>query len=289
MERRVLGRTGLATSVFGFGGIVVASMDQADANRAVAEAVERGVNYFDVAPTYWDAEDRLGPALEPFRDRVVLACKTTKRTKKDAAAELRQSLKKLRTDHFDIFQLHGLDDEDEIEMALGPDGALGAFREAKDEGLIRFIGFSAHNEEAALRLMERFDFDTVLFPINWAYWLTGRRGEEVLRWAGGRNMGRIAMKALARRPWRDGEEKAKADFSKCWYRPIYDDPEMASLALRFTLSRDVHVALSPGDVRMLRLGLDIVEHNDTRAGLSVAEIEKLGALALKTQPIFSVQ
>lgn len=138
-------------------------------------------------------------------------------------------------------------------MALGPDGALGAFREAKDEGLIRFIGFSAHNEEAALRLMERFDFDTVLFPINWAYWLTGRRGEEVLRWAGGRNMGRIAMKALARRPWRDGEEKAKADFSKCWYRPIYDDPEMASLALRFTLSRDVHVALSPGDVRMLRL------------------------------------
>ena len=89
MERRVLGRTGLATSVFGFVGIVVASMDQADANRAVAEAVERGVNCFDVAPTYWDAEDRLGPALEPFRDRVVLACKTTKRTKKDAAAELR--------------------------------------------------------------------------------------------------------------------------------------------------------------------------------------------------------
>lgn len=283
MEKRILGKTGAEVSVFGFGGIVVASMEQDEANRTVAEAVDRGVNYFDVAPSYGDAEDRLGPALQPYRTRVTLACKTAKRTRKEAADELRQSLQKLRTDHFDVYQLHALDKRDEIETALGPGGALEAFVEARDKGLVRYIGFSAHSEEATLTLMERFDFDTVLFPVNWVYWLKGHKGEEVLRVAEQKNMGRIAMKGLVHRVWLHGEEKA---YPKCWYRPIFDNPELAALALRFTLSRDVHVALSPGDARMLRLGLDIVLQSDTHAGLSAPEVKRLSEIAAETELIF---
>src|SRR6476619_6415083 len=100
MERRLLGETGRELSIVGFGGIVVMDTEPPEASRLVAEAVDRGVNYFDVAPSYGNAEERLGPALEPYRDRVFLACKTQKRTKQDAAAELRDSLRRMRTDHF---------------------------------------------------------------------------------------------------------------------------------------------------------------------------------------------
>src|SRR6266545_2218329 len=102
MERRELGRTGEALSIVGFGGIVVMDVEPPEASRLVAEAIDRGVNYFDVAPSYGNAEERLGPALEPYRDQVFLACKTGKRTKTAAAAELRESLGRMRTDHFDL-------------------------------------------------------------------------------------------------------------------------------------------------------------------------------------------
>src|SRR4051812_27033325 len=121
MQRRQLGKTGLDVSIIACGGIVVTDTPQAEANDIIAEAVDRGINYFDVAPSYGDAEVKLGPALEPHRHGVYLACKTGKRDKAGAAAELRQSLKNLRTDHFDVYQLHGLTKMEELEQALGPD------------------------------------------------------------------------------------------------------------------------------------------------------------------------
>ncbi|MGB9900592.1 MAG: aldo/keto reductase [Pseudothermotoga sp.] len=171
MEKRVLGRTGERLSVVGFGGIVVMNESVDSAKRIVARAVERGINYFDVAPSYGDAEEKLGPALEPYRDQVFLACKTMERTKEGAWRELNESLKRLRTDHLDLYQFHAVTTLDEVEAIFSPNGAMETFLKAREEGLIRYIGFSAHSEEAALAMLEKFDFDTVLFPLNWASWL----------------------------------------------------------------------------------------------------------------------
>src|SRR5213593_2445021 len=124
MERRPLGETGEELSIIGFGGIVVMNVEPGEASRLVAEAVDRGVNYFDVAPSYGNAEERLVPALAPHRDRVFLACKTGKRDKAEAAHELRESLRRMQTDPFDLYQLHALTTMEEMEQALGPGGAM---------------------------------------------------------------------------------------------------------------------------------------------------------------------
>lgn len=283
MLKRELGRTRKKVSIFGFGGIVVKDMVQENANKIVKEAIDKGINYFDVAPNYGDAQERLGPALKPYRDQVVLACKTDKRTREEARKELHESLKLLQTDYFDVYQLHGIDDPEEIETALGDGGALEAFEEARDNGLIHNIGFSCHSQPAALKLIREYDFDTVLFPFNWCYWLKQGAGPGLLEKARSRNMGIIAMKALAHRPWKENEDDNF--YPNCWYKPIYDDPELASKALRFTLAQPISIALSPGDARMLRLGLDIIEDKE-KIEISEKEIKELKKLAYKIKPIF---
>lgn len=255
MEMRTLGRTGEKVSAFGFGGIVVMEMPQEEANRAVSEAVDAGINYYDVAPSYGDAQQKLGPALKPYRNKVLLTCKTQMRDAAGARRELEDSLKMLETDHFDVYQLHAIDDPAEIDQALAPGGALEAVLDAKRQGLVRFVGFSCHHEEAALKLISMFDFDTVLFPFNWTYWLGKGVGPKVIEAAQKRNMGIIAMKSTAHRSWLEGEEHS---YPKLWYKPITDNEKLASMALRFTLSRPVSLALSPGDIRMLRLGISAV-------------------------------
>jgi aryl-alcohol dehydrogenase-like predicted oxidoreductase len=279
MEQRILGRTGYKVSVFAFGGIVVRDTVQAEADRIVTEAVDRGINYFDVAPSYGNSQDILGPALRPYRGRVYLACKTEGRTGEAARADLENSLRLLHTDYFDIYQLHGVSPGD-LGTITGKGGALEALIEARGKGLIRNIGFSTHFDSVALALMNAFDFDSMLFPVNWACSIRNGLGEESLKRAAERNMARIAIKALADKAKEPGDD----GYPKCWYRPIFDNPALAELALRYTLSRDVHTAVSPGDVRMLRLGLSIVEkHGGKPAPLSSAEFEELKKTALKTE------
>ena len=156
MKRRPLGRTGESLSVIGFGAIVFVNEGTEFARDTVARAIDAGVNYFDMGPRYGkgEAEERGGPAIEPYRDRIFLAEKTGERTKDEAAAQLRQSLKRMRTDHFDLYQFHGVRTMEEVETIVGPGGALEAFIAARDEGLVRFLGSSAHSEEAALALMD---------------------------------------------------------------------------------------------------------------------------------------
>src|ERR1044072_8898736 len=120
MERRALGKTGEELSIVGFGGIVGKDGEPPDASRLVAEAVDRGVNYFDVAPSYGNAEERLGPALEPYRDGALLPWKTGNRARDEAAEELRDSLRRLRTGHFDLYQLHAMTTREDLETATGP-------------------------------------------------------------------------------------------------------------------------------------------------------------------------
>jgi predicted aldo/keto reductase-like oxidoreductase len=254
LERRSLGRTGVKLSMLGFGGLVLKDTTREQARDWVKMAYEAGVNYFDVAPSYGNAEERLGPALEPFRKEVFLACKTAQRKAAGATAELERSLNLLRTDHFDLYQLHYVTTSQDVETIFGPEGAIKAFEDAKEAGKVRFLGFSAHSVEAALALMERFAFDTILFPVNYATWHAGNFGPQVLAQAQEKQMGILALKAMAKRPWPKGAPRTSP---KCWYEPM-TDPDEALAGLRFTLSHPVTAAIHPADDTCLKLALDLV-------------------------------
>jgi aryl-alcohol dehydrogenase-like predicted oxidoreductase len=139
VAKRRLGKTGVDLSIIALGGVAVMDTEQSFANNLVAEAFDRGINYYDVAPEYGNAQERLGPALEPYRQRVFLACKTLERSKDGAATELEHSLKLLRTDYVDLYQLHALTKMEDLEKAAGPGGALETFVAARQAGKVRFI------------------------------------------------------------------------------------------------------------------------------------------------------
>ena len=279
LERRALGRTGERLSIIGFGGIVVMNATPAEASSRVAHAIDRGVNYFDVAPSYGNAEERLGPALEPYRRQVFLACKTQERSRAGAQAELEGSLKRLRTDHVDLYQLHAVTTREDVDQILGPGGALEAFTAARTAGKARFLGFSAHSVDAALRLIDAFAFDTILFPVNFATWHAGNFGPQVLEAAQRKSMGILALKSMARRPWPEGAPKT---FAKCWYEPL-STADAAREGLRFTLSHPVTAAIPPGDESLFAMALDLAA--DFRP-LSPAEAEAIKRKGLETTPIF---
>lgn len=279
MPRRGLGLTGERLSIMGFGGLVVMEKPQEHANQSVARAVDLGINYFDVAPTYGDAEDRLGPALEPYRKSVFLACKTTQRMAAEATEELHASLRTLRTDYVDLYQLHAIRKREDVETAFGPGGAMEAFLKAREEGKTRFLGFSAHSVEAAMAAMDRFDFDTILFPINYVAWWKGAFGPQVVARAREKKMGILALKALARGPWPEGVEHT---YPPCWYEPI-TDPEEAQLALRFTLGQSVTAAIPPGNEELFWFTLGL---SQTVEPLSKAEEQKLRSMADAATPLF---
>ena len=272
MKFRKLGKTGLNVSEISFGGIMLMDTPQKEANQIVKNAVKKGINFFDVGPTYGNAQNILGPALKPFRDKVYLANKTEPgQTKEQVRKDMEESLKLLDTDYFDLYQLHEVTDENALNSALGEGGALEAIIEAKEEGLVKNIGFSAHKEWAALKLIKSYNFDTVMFPINWNYWFNYNQGPEVIKKAREKEMGIIAIKALAQRQWQDGRQNNY----NTWYKPIYDNDRLAELALEFTLSQDVDTAVSPGDNRMIDLALNIYQKNDENLKISEAEIEEL--------------
>ncbi|MFW5686698.1 MAG: aldo/keto reductase [Halanaerobium sp.] len=272
MKFRKLGKTALNVSEISFGGIMLMDTPQKEANQIVETAVKKGINFFDVGPTYGNAQNILGPALKPFRDKVYLANKTEPgQTKNQVRKDMEESLRLLETDYFDLYQLHEVTDEDALNSALGNGGALEAIIKAKEEGLVKNIGFSAHKEWAALKLIKSYDFDTVMFPINWNYWFNYNQGPQVIKKAREKEMGIIAIKALAQRQWQDGRQNNY----NTWYKPIYDNQRLAELALKFTLSQDVDTAVSPGDKRMLDLALNIYEENNEDLKISEAELEEL--------------
>jgi predicted aldo/keto reductase-like oxidoreductase len=272
MKFRKLGKTALNVSEITFGGIMLMDTPQKEADQIVETAVKKGINFFDVGPTYGNAQNILGPALKPFRNKVYLANKTEPgQTKEQVRRDMEESLELLETDYFDLYQLHEVTDEEALNSALGDGGALEAIIEAKEEGLVKNIGFSAHKEWAALKLIKSYDFDTVMFPINWNYWFNYNQGPEVIKKAREKEMGIIAIKAMAQRQWQDGRQ----DNYNTWYKPIYDNDHLAELALKFTLSQDVDTAVSPGDRRMLDLALKIYDKNNEKLKISEAELEEL--------------
>ncbi len=272
-------RDEVSLSILGLGGMLLVGMEQS--SRIVEEALARGINYFDVAPFYGsgEAEQKMGIALAPHREKVFLACKTLERSAKGARSELNNSLRRLRTDHLDLYQFHAVSDMEEVNEIFAPGGALETFIQARAEGKIRYIGFSAHSVEAAMALLDRFQFDSILFPVNFICFARGNFGPQVIAKAKELNVARLAIKAMAHGPWRKGEKKK---YPNCWYRPI-DDREMARQALRFTLSEGVTATIPPGDELLFRMALELAPELDP---MGAEERAQLVAGTRRLRPLF---
>jgi aryl-alcohol dehydrogenase-like predicted oxidoreductase len=258
IARRTLGKTGEQLSIIGFGGIVVMNEETAAASNIVAEAVDRGINYFDIAPSYGNAQERLGPALAPYRKNCFLACKTEGRMKDDSRKQLEESLRLLKTDHVDLYQFHALTKMTDLDRVLGPGGAMETMEAAKKEGKIRYIGFSVHSAETALAAMDRYNFDTVLFPVNWVLFTQAGFGPQILKRAQEKKMGILALKGMAKTVW-PADQKQNHREPKCWYQPA-GFPDEASLGLRWTLGHPITAAIPPGDERYFRLAMDVAQN-----------------------------
>jgi predicted aldo/keto reductase-like oxidoreductase len=282
VPRRVLGRTGLKVSVVVFPGLALIHHDQKGSTEGLRAALDRGVNYFDVAPAYGngDCETKMGAGLAGIdRGRFVLACKTKVRDKEGARKELERSLERLKTDHFDLYQLHHLRRPDEVRQALGPGGAMEALVKAKEEGKVKHLGFSAHTTKAALLALNGFPFDTVMFPINFVELLSKGIGREVLDLASQKGAAVLGMKTLSRGSWPKDVERTR----KWWYRSM-ETPDEVGLALRFTLSQPGVVAAVPPSF------LDLLEKTIAAAAdcrpVTEAEVAQLRDLAKASVSVF---
>jgi len=256
MKKNILGKTGMEISAVIFGGIIVGGETAEDCMRYVSYAIEKGVNYFDVAPSYGNAQEMLSPALAPYRKSVYLACKSTVRSSgiKD---ELYNSLKVLKTDYFDVYQLHGLSSQKDVDEAFSKDGAMEVLLRAKEDGYIRHIGITAHSEDAAIQALAYYDFATVMFPVNWALSIDRGLGDKLINICKYNNKGVLAIKALAHRLWADGNEQKR--FPKSWCKTIYDNDALAKAAIKYTLSKGAHGIAPPGNFEQF---VYIAEHID---------------------------
>jgi len=281
-------KNGIELSVIALGGIVVCGLEQSESDRRVAAAFDRGVNYFDCAPSYFDgeAEMKLGQSLRPYRSRVFLAEKTGKRDAAGAQAELDRTLERFHTDHVDLYQFHAVASMEDVDQILAPGGAAETFVKAKKEGKARHLGFSAHNAPAAIRLMDAMELDSVLFPVNANAWENGGFGPQILAKAKLKGLARMALKALAFGLWPETMKPEDRKYGKkCWYEPI-DDREMARMALRFTLNQEITAAVPPGDERIWDLALELV--SGPLPPLSGEELAQLKTHIGVLQPVFHV-
>ena len=281
IPKRTYGSTKQRLSIIGFGGMVVKDVTTREAANYVAEAVDRGVNYFDVAPFYGNAQQRLGPALKPYRQKCFLACKTLERDAAGAAQELKESLRLLKTDYFDLYQLHALSDTDEVDEAFARGGAMETLLKAKEDGTIRHLGFSAHSEEAAHAAMDRFAFDSILFPLSFPIWYGADFGPSVYRRAKKAGMGIMALKAMAHRQWPRGKRRR---WNKTFYEP-FDDIDRAALGLRFTLHLPVDALFPPGHWELFQMALDLAQAR-ALVPLNRRERKIIRQIAEQAEPIF---
>jgi predicted aldo/keto reductase-like oxidoreductase len=255
VQTREYGTTGQQLSIIAFAGIVVKDETAENSSRYVSWAIDQGINYFDVAPGYGNAQNMLGPALEQYRNDVFLACKTKERDAKAARADLENSLKLLKTDHFDLYQMHAMTTEEDLETVTGPGGALEVLVKAREEGLVKNLGFSAHSAEVAIELMNRFDFDSVLFPVNYTTWFESGFGPQIMNEAEKCGVARLALKGAAHHALEDRNDRVR---EKCWYAPI-EDRELLKLALRWTLSQPITAAIPPGDPELWQMAVEVAQ------------------------------
>lgn len=253
IPRMMFGRTGHESTRTLFGAAALGSVSQEDADRTLEVLLKYGVNHIDTAASYGDAELRIGPWMKEHRNAFFLATKTGERTYEKARAEIHRSLERMRTDHVDLIQLHAVIQEDELETALGPGGALEAAVEARNEGLVRFIGITSHTLDAPVihrKALEQFDFDSVLLPLNFPLYSNPQYQEafdELAEVCQRKNVAVQTIKSICRRPW---EEKAER-FASCWYEPLMDQ-NAVDKAVHWVLGHPVQGFLNTvGDIHVL--------------------------------------
>jgi aryl-alcohol dehydrogenase-like predicted oxidoreductase len=258
------GRTGHVSTRTLFGAAALSRVTQDEADRAMEVVLRYGVNHIDVAASYGDAELRLGPWMERMRDRFFLATKTGERTYQGARDQIRRSLERLRVSQVDLIQLHNLAQPDEWDVAMGPDGALRAAIEARDAGLVRFIGVTGHGLGIAKmhrRSLERFDFDSVLLPYNYVLMQNPQYAadfEALVALCQQRNVAVQTIKSITRAPWGD-----RPHTTATWYEPLQDQADV-DLAVHWVLGRPGVFLNTVGDVKVLPKVLDAASRFTTR-------------------------
>ncbi len=273
IEKLVFGRTGHLSTRTLFGAAAFGPVTQLEADRSMEVLMRYGVNHIDTAASYGDAEQRLGPWMEKYRSEFFLATKTGDRKYAEARDSIRRSLERLRTDHLDLLQLHAVVEDSEWEEATGPGGALEAAIEAREQGLVRFIGITSHSLYAPAihkKSLERFDFDSVLLPFNYMLAQNPRYladFNELADICRARNVAMQLIKTLERRPW--GERTQRYD---TWYEP-FDEQWAVDLATHYGLSQAGKFINTAGDIRVLPMMLDAASRYE--GAPSDAEMQEL--------------
>lgn len=272
METRPLGETSQESTVLTFGAIALDFLDQDDADELTEAVLDRGVNHVDVAPQYGTAEVKLAPTLADRREEVFLGCKTLERGYEGAWEKLEESLDRLGVDHIDLYQFHGVTETDEVDAITADDGALKAYREAQEEGIIDHIGLTSHGHPDVIRdAVERIpDLETVMFPVNAT--VAAKDDPEhayldLARDLSDRGLGVISIKTFAKQPWPEDLDEDERPYHT-WYEP-YDDPAELERCLRFTLSQEgVTTLTNAGDPRLVE---PILEAADSFEPMSADE------------------
>lgn len=256
IEKIPFGRTGHNSTRTLFGAAAMGRVTQAEADATLDVLLKYGVNHIDTAASYGDAELRIGPWMPRHRDKFFLATKTEKRTYKEAKEELHRSLERMRVDSVDLWQMHILVDPQEWETAMGPGGALEAFIEAREQGLVRFLGVTGHGITVAkmhMRSLERFDFDSVLLPYNYPMMQNAEYAadlEALYKVCREKNVAFQTIKGICRRPWGD-----KKPTRACWYEPFEDQADI-DRAVHYVLARPGAFINTVGDIYLLPRVLD---------------------------------
>lgn len=284
MQTRPFGRTGHHSTAAILGGFAFSRATQEETDRLMELAIEYGVNHIDIAPSYGHAEKRLGPWLARERERFFVGCKTMERSRKGAAKELRESLQRLQVESLDLYQIHAITNQQELDAALEPGGAIEALEQAREDGLTRFLGITGHGVEAPelfLQALERFDFDSLLFPVNFVQYADPdyrAQCEQLLEVCREREVGTMIIKSIARGPWGEKEQSRIT-----WYEP-FEEQQLIQAGVNFALSQPVTGICTAGDPGLLPAVLEACQNYQP---LSLEEQENWIERGKAFQPLFS--
>lgn len=277
MLNRTIGRLGIESSVLMFGAAKLGQVTQEEADSSISHALEHGVNHFDTAASYGDAELRMGPWMPRIRGDIFLATKTGERAKEKAKAEIYRSLERLQTDTIDLIQLHAVGDLKELDACTQKGGALEALIEAKEAGIVKAIGITGHGHQAPAthtEALKRFPFDTVLLPLNYHLYSREAYRDDFDRFLGQANASGAAVraiKAIAKGPWAEEQSRSYST----WYEP-FDQQEIIDACVHFVLSFPAIAGFaSAGDIHLFPKIVAAVERFDSDRAMSSAEAEQI--------------
>mgnify|MGYP000843572084 CR=1 FL=1 len=260
MKKRRFGRTNHMSTLAVFGAVALGQIDQPTADQVIQQVIDAGINHIDIAPSYGQAEARLGPWMPRIRDDFFLGCKTTARTKQGAMEEFQQSLERLQVTNFDLYQLHAVTSMEELDQCTKSGGALDGVIEMRDKGLTRYIGITGHGMDAPqifLEALARFDFDSVLFPIYPALFADENyrtHAVALLDACEEKDVGVMAIKSIAKEPWGDREHRYHT-----WYVP-FEEQTLIQKNVDFVLSQKLTHICTVGDYRLLGNVIDACEN-----------------------------